>query len=120
MNCLSKAMRCHSLHYEFQRDWFGSFGRMFDDEAPVVLLKLLCHVLEQLREGKSQQGQGLPACYSVNQRAQSGLALMHILCALGYDWGIQMLIPLGATLNLQVLPHLHATLQLCFVDAVLL
>lgn len=40
----------------------------------------------------------------MNERAQSGLALIHILAALGYDWGLQVLLPLGAKLNLQVRP----------------
>ncbi len=52
-----------------------------------------------MKEGKT----GWPAKYAVNERAQSGLALIHILAALGYDWGLQVLLPLGAKLNLQVI-----------------
>ena len=56
----------------------------------------------QVKEGKTRLGSGWPARYAVNERAQSGLALIHILAALGYDWGLQVLLPLGAELNLQV------------------
>ena len=56
----------------------------------------------QVREGKAGRGSGWPATHTVNKRAQSGLALIHILAALGYDWGLQLLLPLGAKLNLQV------------------
>lgn len=55
----------------------------------------------QVKEGKTRLGSGWPAKYAVNERAQSGLALIHILAALGYDWGLQVLLPLGAELNLQ-------------------
>ena len=55
-----------------------------------------------MKEGKTRLGSGWPAKYAVNERAQSGLALIHILAALGYDWGLQVLLPLGAELNLQV------------------
>ena len=58
----------------------------------------------QVKEGKSRLGSSWPARYAVNERAQSGLALIHILAALGYDWGLQLLLPLGAKLNLQVAP----------------
>lgn len=56
----------------------------------------------QVKEGKACGGSAWPATYTVNKRAQSGLALIHILAALGYDWGLQVLLPLGAKLNLQV------------------
>ncbi len=59
---------------------------------------------KQVREGRALQGPGWSPSFAVNQRAQSGLALVHILGALGYDWGLQLLIPLGALLDLQVLP----------------
>lgn len=59
----------------------------------------------QVKEGKSRLGSSWPARYAVNERAQSGLALIHILAALGYDWGLQLLLPLGAKLNLQVAPR---------------
>lgn len=55
-----------------------------------------------MKEGKTRLGSGWPAQYAANERAQSGLALIHILAALGYDWGLQVLLPLGAELNLQV------------------
>ena len=56
----------------------------------------------QLKEGQACGGSGWLAAHTVNKRAQSGLALIHILAALGYDWGLQVLLPLGAKLNLQV------------------
>jgi hypothetical protein len=56
----------------------------------------------QLREGRGRLGRAWPAKVAVNARAQSGLALIHILAALGYDSGLHMLLPLGADLELQV------------------
>jgi len=58
----------------------------------------------QVKSGKGNLGPGWPTRYAVNERAQSGLALIHILAALGYDWGLQLLLPLGAQLDLQVAP----------------
>lgn len=58
--------------------------------------------LYQVKEGRALLGHGWSPSFAVNQRAQSGLALIHILAALGYDWGLQLLIPLGAQLDLQV------------------
>ena len=55
----------------------------------------------QLREGRGRAGRW-PSAVAVNVRAQSGLALVHILAALGYDWGLHLLLPLGADLELQV------------------
>ncbi len=57
----------------------------------------------QVREGKWGKGAGWSPEVAVNERAQSGLGLAHILAALGYDWGLQLLLPLGANLELQVL-----------------
>ncbi len=62
----------------------------------------LCKCI-QVKEERARGGSGWPATYTVNKRAQSGLALIHILAALGYDWGLQVLLPLGAKLNLQVM-----------------
>ncbi len=67
-----------------------------------------------MREGRAQQGPGWSPSFAVNQRAQSGLALVHILAALGYDWGLQLLIPLGALLNLQVAPTSLALSSILF------
>ena len=67
----------------------------------------------QLREGRWRLGRGWPAQVAVNARAQSGLALVHILAALGYDWGLHLLLPLGADLELQVRSPASACLALC-------
>ncbi|CAL8460857.1 g388 [Coccomyxa elongata] len=76
-----------------------------DESREKLLQTLLERRLKQftleVREGRAQQGPGWSPSFAVNQRAQSGLALVHILAALGYDWGLQLLIPLGALLNLQ-------------------
>ena len=67
---------------------------MQDGPRPVALV--------QVREGRWGKGAGWAPEVAVNERAQSGLGLVHILAALGYDWGLQLLLPLGANLELQV------------------
>ena len=68
----------------------------------------------KVKEDRARGGSGWPATHTVNKRAQSGLGLIHILAALGYDWGLQVLLPLGAKLNLQVSFPSRQLCQLCW------
>ena len=45
--------------------------------------------------------------------------LVHILAALGYDWGLHLLLPLGADLELQVRPSPSSWLCLPMIDMAL-
>lgn len=72
----------------------------------------------QLREGRWCAG-SWPSAVAVNARAQSGLGLVHILAALGYDWGLHLLLPLGADLELQVRPSPSSWLCLPMIDMAL-